>query len=141
MTVEPLVVTTREPAGRVDAHAFDPRAVENVHHGSIAVTTVDGGLTHWAGDPHWSTFTRSALKPFQALPFVREGGHRHFGWSSREVALMCASHSGETMHTDVVATMLASADCDADRLQCGCHVPGWYAALGRTPPVDTVWSP
>jgi L-asparaginase II len=142
MNVEPLVVVTREPADAIGGgKPLDPRAVENVHYGSIAVTTVDGGLKYWAGDPHWSTFTRSTLKPFQALAFVREGGHVHFDWSSRQVALMCASHSGEPMHTEVVATMLASADCDTTQLQCGCHVPGWYAAQGRTPPADAHWSP
>ncbi len=143
MTPEPLVVATREPAPRGDRldAPFDPAQVENVHFGSIAVVDVDGRVVQCAGDPHWSTFTRSTLKPFQALPFVREGGPAAFGWSSREVALMCASHSGEPMHTDVVASMLASADCDATRLQCGCHVPGRYAALGRTPPPDAAWSP
>ena len=30
--------------------------------------------------------------------------------------------------------MLASAGNDASQLQCGCHVPGWYAALDRAPP-------
>ena len=143
MNVEPLVFTTREPTvpGGDGTRAFNRASVENVHFGSIAVVSVDGGLRQWVGDPHWSTFTRSTLKAFQALPFIREGGHTRFGWTSRQVALMCASHSGETMHTEIVASMLASADCDASRLQCGCHVPGWYAAQGRTPPTDGSWSP
>jgi L-asparaginase II len=141
MDVEPLVVTTREPVGRDRQAPPDRRAIENVHYGSIAVVTADGGLRYWAGDPHWSTFTRSTLKPFQALPFIREGGHGHFGWTSREVALMCASHSGEAMHVDVVSTMLASVGCEPGQLQCGCHVPGWYAATGTPPPPDAQWSP
>ena len=98
-------------------------------------------MLQWAGDPHWSTFTRSTLKPFQALPFVREGGPGRYGWSTREIALLCASHSGETIHTDIVSSMLASADCTASQLQCGCHVPGWYAALGEPVPRDPRWSP
>jgi L-asparaginase II len=143
MNVEPLVVTTREVAGADGGQGapLEQASIENVHYGSIAVVSVDGGLMHRVGDPHWSTFTRSTLKPFQALPFVREGGHTHFGWTSRQVALMCASHSGEAMHTEVVSSMLASVDCDVTRLQCGCHVPGWYAALGKTPPIDATWSP
>ena len=143
MKLEPLVFTTREDDASRDrpAPAIDSPAVENVHLGSIAVVAVDGRLMHAAGDPHWSTFTRSTLKPFQALPFVREGGPARFGWTSREIALMCASHSGEDMHTDVVRSMLASADCGVEQLQCGCHVPGHYAALGRTPPADGDWTP
>lgn len=143
MTVEPLVYTTREPVG-AEARPIPPAgsvAVENVHYGSIAVVSLDGNVVHAAGDPDWSTFTRSTLKPFQALPFVREGGHERFGWTSHEVALACASHSGEAMHVDVVRSMLATVDCDEAQLQCGCHVPGWYAATGKTPPADGHWSP
>ncbi len=143
MTLEPLVFTTREDAAAIDdaVPALESSSVENIHHGAIAVVSVDGGVSHWAGDPHWPTFTRSTLKAFQALPFIRDGGLDRFGWTSRQVALMCASHSGEAIHTDVVRSMLVSADCDERHLQCGCHVPGWYAALGRTPPADVPWSP
>ncbi len=156
---EPLVVTTRhmaQPAaqaitgaspgvrgadvdGAVDGAVDGP--VENVHHGSIAVVAVDGRLLHSAGDPDYPTFTRSTLKPLQALPFVREGGPAHFGWGSREVAMMCASHSGEPMHTEAVRSMLASSDSEESQLQCGCHVPGWYAALDRTPPEGARFGP
>ncbi|MEO8937161.1 MAG: asparaginase, partial [Burkholderiaceae bacterium] len=143
MNVVPLVITTRETAAAAigPAPSLDSAQVENVHYGSIAVVSVDGGLMHWAGDPHWSTFTRSTLKPFQALSFVREGGQARFGWTSRQLALMCASHSGEPMHTEIVDGMLASAGCEVGQLQCGCHVPGWYAALDRKPPTDARWSP
>ena len=126
MNLEPLVFTTREEAPATDrpAPTLDSASVENVHHGAVAVVSVDGGLLHRVGDPHWPTFTRSTLKAFQALPFVRDGGVERFGWTSQQIALMCASHSGEAMHTDVVRSMLASSDCDERDLQCGCHVPG-----------------
>ena len=54
-----------------------------------------------------STFTRSALKPLQAMPFVAGGGVERFGFSAAQVALMCASHSGEPRHVEAVADMLA----------------------------------
>ena len=139
MTAEPLVVSTRGVATRDGAAPADA-TIENTHFGSVAVVSADGGLMHWAGDPLYPTFTRSSLKPLQALAFVREGGPARLGWTSRELALMCASHSGEAMHVDTVRAMLASCDCDAGDLQCGCHVPGWYAATGQRPPTDREWS-
>ena len=54
--------------------------VESVHYGSVAVVDADGRLLFAAGDPHAMTFTRSALKPLQALPFVRDGGPERFGF-------------------------------------------------------------
>ena len=106
---------------------------ECVHFGAIAVVGALGQVLAHAGDPHWVTFTRSTLKPLQALPFVRAGGARHFGLGSAHLALLCASHSGETMHVEHVEQILARAGVGYKRLQCGCHVP-YYAELGGWPP-------
>jgi L-asparaginase II len=106
---------------------------ESVHYGSVAVVDLRGQLLYSAGDPEFLTFTRSTIKPFQALPFLREGGPQHFGFDRREIALMCASHSGEPMHTEAVEGMLHKAGCDEHHLRCGCHVPMRYAQ-GEAPP-------
>jgi L-asparaginase II len=106
---------------------------ECVHFGAIAVTGAHGQVLAHAGDPHWITFTRSTLKPLQALPFVQAGGVRHFGLSSANLALLCASHSGEPMHVEQVDQILAKSGVGYKRLQCGCHVP-YYAELGCWPP-------
>jgi L-asparaginase II len=86
-------------------------------------------------------FTRSTLKPFQALPFLADGGPAHFGFSSEQVALLCASHSGEARHIAAVRDMLASSGGSEMQLQCGCHVPLWYATTGVAPPPDLPASP
>src|ERR1022692_4447218 len=75
-------------------------ATESVHYGSVAVVDGEGRLLFSAGDSEFLTTTRSALKPLQALPFVAGGGVEHFGFSPRQVALMCASHSGEPRHDE-----------------------------------------
>lgn len=108
--------------------------MESVHYGSVAVVDDRGRLLFAAGDPHAVTFTRSALKPLQALPFVRDGGPERFGLSQAQVALLCASHSGEPRHVDGVAGMLARADNRPDDLACGSHPPGFYDARGEVPP-------
>lgn len=114
--------------------------VESVHFGSVAVVDARGALVYAAGDPGFMTFTRSALKPLQALPFLRSGGPAAFGFGAREVALMCASHSGEAMHTELAASILHRAGCDEHHLQCGCHVPTFYAAQNLTPPAGETYS-
>lgn len=107
--------------------------VESVHAGAVAVVNTSGELLWQAGDPHFPTFTRSTIKPFQALPFMCDGGPAHFGFDSRQIALMCASHSGETMHIDTVQSMLSKAGCDEHHLRCGCHEPIHYAMEERHP--------
>lgn len=109
-------------------------AVEAVHYGSVAVVDRGGRLLHAAGDPRFLTMTRSALKPLQAMPFVAAGGIERFGYSPAEVALLCASHSGEPRHVEAVARMLAASGSTAAELQCGAHVPGYYELRGELPP-------
>jgi L-asparaginase II len=109
-------------------------AVESLHLGSVAVVDRDGRLLYAAGDPQRLTFTRSALKPLQALPFVAAGGVERFGYSQPQVALLCASHAGEPRHVAAVADMLARAGNAAGDLQCGTHAPYMYEARGEPPP-------
>jgi L-asparaginase II len=108
--------------------------VESVHMGAVAVVDRRGRVLQAAGDPYVLTFTRSALKPLQALPFVAGGGVERFGYSQAQVALLCASHSGEPRHVDAVSDMLSRAGRSAADLQCGTHAPGFYDARGEVPP-------
>jgi L-asparaginase II len=118
----PLVETTRGGT------------TECVHYGSIAVVDTTGRLISAVGDPESLNFTRSALKPLQALPFVEDGGLSRYSFTSHELALMCASHSGEAVHIGIVQRMLAAAGVDEAALQCGCHLPGYFAATETSAP-------
>lgn len=109
---------------------------ESVHYGSVAVVDATGRLIAAAGDAEALTFTRSTLKPFQALPFMARGGERHFHFSTAQIALMCASHSGEPRHVQAVADMLARAGCGEADLQCGGHRPIYYEATQSLPAAE-----
>jgi L-asparaginase II len=132
-TAEPAAVHAAPPHAPL-AIATRGAAVDAVHYGSVAVVDRDGNLLHAAGDPEFLTMTRSTLKPFQAMPFVAGGGVERFRFTKAQVALLCASHSGEPRHVDAVAGMLAAAGNTADELQCGTHAPGFYDARGLVPP-------
>lgn len=105
--------------------------VESVHFGMIAVVDLKGRFRARAGAPDRIIFTRSALKPFQAMPFVSRGGPGQFGLTQAEVAVMCASHSGETMHVDAVRSILQKIDSSESALLCGSHVPYSYRQQGK----------
>jgi L-asparaginase II len=97
--------------------------VESVHRGSVAVVDADGAVRFALGDVVTPVYTRSALKPIQALPLVESGAADAFGVSEEELALACASHSGEPMHTERVAAWLARIGCNEADLACGAHPP------------------
>lgn len=114
--------------------------VESIHAGSVAVVDARGTLLYRIGDPDFLTFTRSTLKPFQAMPLLQSNGAVAFGLTAKEIALLCASHSGEAMHVDAAQSILHKAGCTENHLQCGCHEPMVYAATGTSPPPDQAWT-
>ncbi|HET6816763.1 MAG TPA: asparaginase [Mycobacteriales bacterium] len=87
--------------------------VESVHRGSLIGRAADGTTPLVVGDVDAQIFARSSLKPLQALALLRAG------WQpadTEQIALACASHSGEPGHLDVVRRILASVDLDEKSL-------------------------
>lgn len=113
--------------------------LESEHFGAIAVVNCKDHLIAQVGDPHRVTFSRSTLKVFQALPLIESGTHTQFGFSNEQLAMLCASHNGETMHVAQVDDMLRKIDLPHTTLECGCHVPAIYSYFDQSPPADAVW--
>lgn len=100
------------------------KVVESTHFGSIVVVDSIGKILHSHGDPDTVAFLRSSAKPFQALPFVEQGGVEHFSYTQAELALSCASHETSQMHIDTVQGMQLKIGIQEKYLQCGPHLPG-----------------
>ena len=110
-------------ASKILAKVIRGDTVESVHRGHIVVMDGDGKIVSSIGDPAAVTFFRSASKPFQALPFITSGAADGFGYSEEEIALACASHSGEARHTRIAALMLERIGLSEAHLHCGTHLP------------------
>ncbi|MGN7356729.1 asparaginase [Paenibacillus sp. SAF-054] len=95
--------------------------VESTHLGSAVVVHADGNVLYEAGDPLLQIYTRSCIKPVQALPMMLSGTADQLSLSPRELAVCCASHNGEKMHTEAVQSMLDKAGLTTDHLNCGVH--------------------
>src|SRR6185369_14381731 len=96
---------------------------ESRHRGHIVVVEPDGNIIASAGALETVTFLRSSAKPLQAIPLLVTGAADRFGFTDREVALACASHNGEPIHTEVVASMLHKIGLGIEALRCGEHEP------------------
>lgn len=103
--------------------------VESRHTGAYAVVDAAGKVIHSAGDIDAPVFPRSAIKAFQCLPVFESGAAGRFGFTDEEVALACASHSGEPEHVRAARSMLAKAGNAEDLYECGAHWPGETQAL------------
>jgi len=89
----------------------------------VAAVDGTGQLIAYLGDPDTVTYLRSSAKPFQALPLVTTGAADRFGFTEKEIALACASHSGEPIHTETVLSMLNKIGLGPEALKCGVHEP------------------
>ncbi|MDQ1695226.1 MAG: hypothetical protein QOJ03_579 [Frankiaceae bacterium] len=81
--------------------------VESRHHGNVvAIEGATGRYAVQVGDIAAPMFPRSCAKPLQAVGMLRAG------WSptdDEQLAVACASHSGEPAHVAVVRRILAEA--------------------------------
>jgi len=102
--------------------------VESAHRGAVSVFDADGKAVWEIGDTDRPVFPRSAVKAIQALPLVESGAADAYGFGNRELALACASHSGEPAHVELATTMLARAGLDRKALECGAHWPSSHDA-------------
>ena len=95
--------------------------VESRHRGIAVVVDGDGKVMQSLGDVDAAVFPRSACKAMQALPLVESGAANAFGFGASELAIACASHSGEDAHVELAASMLARAGQNESVLECGAH--------------------
>src|SRR5437764_12951458 len=97
--------------------------VEAWHNVHTAVVDTRGRLVARTGDPDLVTFWRSAAKPFQAMPPVEDGVTDRFGFTTEELALVCASHSSEPVQRARVRGLLGKRGCSRRDPRCRPHPP------------------
>ena len=123
---------------------FEPLAIvsrsgvdESVHFGALVALNSDGSIAFSVGDPEVTVFPRSATKPLQALAMVRAG----LKLPAEQLALVCASHSGQAIHQQTARDILATVNLDETALMntagFSIHVPTAHEVIrsggGKTP--------
>jgi L-asparaginase II len=96
---------------------------ESIHRGHLIALDGKGKTVMSAGDPSTVTYFRSSSKPLQAIPLITSGAADAFGFSEEEIAMACASHSGEARHVRIVQLMIERIGLTEAHLRCGPHLP------------------
>lgn len=94
-------------------HVTRGGVVESAHRATLVATEPGGGTSLRRGRVDDPVLPRSSLKPVQALAMVRRG----LDLPQHLLALVCSSHSGERVHRDAVAEILATVGLDLGALQ------------------------
>lgn len=87
--------------------------VECVHRARVVVTAPDGSVVASLGDVASPMYSRSSLKPVQALAMLRHG----LDLDGELLALAAASHSGQDFHVRGAEQILAGAGLGVADLQ------------------------
>lgn len=113
--------------------------VESRHGGALVICDSSGKRRVAIGDVERPVYPRSAVKALQVLPLVAGGHAETLGLDQGQIALACASHSGEPVHVATAEAMLEKVGRDGGCLECGSHWPldqeamRAMAARGETP--------
>mgnify|MGYP002864225001 CR=1 FL=1 len=97
--------------------------IESSHQVHAVVLDEQRKVLFQSGDLNHITCIRSSFKPFQAYPFIHHNGHIKYNFTPSEIALLCASHNGEKIHTNTAKAMLQKIKMNHTNLECGTHLP------------------
>ena len=68
-------------------------------------------------------YPRSAIKIFQAVPFIVSKAHKKLGLNKKKIAISCASHCGEPQHLAILSSWINKIKLPIESLKCGIHNP------------------
>ena len=97
--------------------------IEQEHFGFIVKILSDGNVTKYGNDNDVPYFLRSCAKPLQAALLIDYGLDKKYNMSLEEIAICCASHAGEKVHTDIIKNLLNKFALTENMLKCGEHLP------------------
>ncbi len=100
-------------AGDVLAKVTRGDFVESLHLGHLIVLNADGSTYLTKGSPELPIYPRSAIKSIQAAAMLKVG----LKVEEKELAIICASHSGSQSHIDLVSKMLTSREISISELK------------------------
>ncbi|BAZ44432.1 L-asparaginase II [Chondrocystis sp. NIES-4102] len=102
----------------LEVYMFREGIIESSHQIDATVVDSRGRVLLVAGNSETAAFTRSALKPFQALAVTSTGTLQRYGLSDRDLAIICSSHQGNIEQARQAFNILWQADVDPLALQC-----------------------
>ncbi|ABX08877.1 asparaginase [Prochlorococcus marinus] len=107
--------TTIQP---IEVRLLRGSIVESIHRVHAVVCDSKGRVLMGAGNTNYETFIRSALKPFQVIPFINSGTVEKTSCSDKSIAIACGSHSGTTLHAREGFRILWNSEIEVDALKC-----------------------
>ncbi len=97
--------------------------VEQVHFGLIIHLNKKNIIKKIGRDNNYKFYHRSCMKPMQASVLIDLGADKKYGFTEEEIALCCASHTGDKIHQKYIKSILAKTGFNENDLLCAPHEP------------------
>ena len=97
--------------------------IESQHMVYAVVIDGDGKIIFSSGEQEYITSIRSSLKPFQASAAISLDATKSAGFTTKDIALMCASHNGEEIHVQTAKSMANKLGFNESHYECGYQAP------------------
>lgn len=97
--------------------------VESMHESKCILKDSDFKTIFTTGHEKDMVYPRSAIKIFQAIPFIESKAFKNYKLNQKQLAVSCASHCGEPEHIKVLEQWIKKLKIKQDLLQCGIHNP------------------
>lgn len=97
--------------------------IEQEHFGLFVKVLHGRNISKIGEDNNYPFFLRSCAKPLQTSLLIDFEVDDYYNMTCEEIAVCCASHSGETCHVEVIKGLLNKIGLDESCLKCGLHKP------------------
>lgn len=97
--------------------------VEQEHFGFIVLCNKEKVIGSTGNTNNYPFYLRSCAKPLQASLLIDFEMDKSFNMTDAEIALCCASHAGEEIHTKIACELSQKIGISSDKLKCGLHKP------------------
>ena len=99
------------------------KIVESVHLSKCIIKDYNYKTIFSSNHDNNLVYPRSAIKIFQALPFIASKAYENYNLSKKQIAISCASHCGEQEHLTALNNWIKKIKIKKNDLKCGIHNP------------------
>ena len=91
---------------KIETYVTRNKIIESIHESKCIVKDHNYKTIFSTNNDGDLVYPRSAIKIFQAIPFIESKAYKKFKLSEKQVAISCASHYGEPEHLKILNNWL-----------------------------------
>ena len=99
------------------------KIIESIHLSNCIIKDYNFKTIFSTSNGNNFVYPRSAIKIFQAIPFIKSRSQKNFNLTEKQIAISCSSHCGEAEHLKVIKEWIKKININKNLLQCGIHNP------------------